>query len=211
MPASQDFGFIIDNEIVTKVFQAPKGSYTSIHDVPKDHNPFDRTENVSIKSVSDKGSPCMGSALRIWDYDTSEKHTAIIVAYVQRGGIKVVTRVVEFSLDDKVALFGTLTREDIVRLDTLIRSVPTGHISREMHAQVHNLKKELNAKSGLVKFNPKIDSNTQRRLQCSLPKVSSLVAAAPNLVLSDVSEAIVRGVPILASAESGTRIRNARV
>jgi hypothetical protein len=211
MPASQDFGFIMDNEIVTKVFQAPKGSYTSIHDVPKDHNPFDRTENVSIKSVSDKGVPCMGSALRIWDYDTSEKHTAIIVTYVQRGGSKVVTRVVEFSLDDKVALFGTLAREDIVRLDALIRSVPPGQISREMHAQVHNLKKELNAKSGLVKFNPKIDSNTQRRLQCSLPKVSSLVAAAPKLIQSDVSEAIVRGVPILASAESGTRVRNARM
>ena len=211
MPANQDFGFIIDNEIVTKVFQAPKGSYTSIHDVPKDHNPFDRTENVSIKSVSDKGTPCMGSALRIWDYDTSEKHTAIIVSYVQRGGSKVVTRVVEFGLDDKVALFGTLAREDIARLDALIRSVPSGKMTREMHSQVHNLKKELNAKSGLVKFNPKIDSNTQRRLQCSLPKVSSLVTAAPKLIRSDVSEAIVRGVPILASAESGARVRNARV
>jgi len=211
MPANQEFGFVIDNEIVTKVFQAPRGAYTSVHDVPKEHNPFNKNENVSIKSVSEAGSPGMGSALRIWDYDQSENHTAIIVVYVQRGDRKVVTRVVEVGLDDKVALFGTLTRDDIVRLDDLIRSVPSGQINRDLHAQVHNLKKELNSKSGLVKFNPKIDKKNQRRLQCSLPKVSDLVTAASNLIRSDVAEAVVRGVPILASAESGRRIRNARV
>jgi len=211
MPANQDFGFIIDNEVVTNVFNAPRGAYTSIHDIPKEHNRFDKNENVSVKSVSEKGSPGMGSALRIWDYDPTEKHTAIIVVYDQRGDRKVITRVVEISLDDKVALFGSLTRADIVRLDDLIRSVPHGQISGELHTQMHTLKKELNARSGLIKFNPKVDKKTQRRLQCSLPKVSELVFNAPHLIRSDVASAIVRGMAIIASALSGPRIRNARV
>lgn len=211
MPANQDFGFIIDSEVVTNVFNAPRGAYTSIHDVPKEHNKFDKDENVSIKSVSEKGSPGMGSALRIWDYAPTEKHTAIIVVYVQRGDRKVITRVVEISLDDKVALFGSLTRADIVRLDDLIRSVPHGQISAELHTQMHTLKKELNARSGLIKFNPKVDKHTQRRLQCSLPKVSELVFNARHLVKSDVASATVRGVAIVDSAVSGPRVRNARV
>ena len=211
MPANQDFGFIIDNEVVTNVFNAPRGAYTSIHDIPKEHNRFDKNENVSVKSVSEKGSPGMGSALRIWDYDPTEKHTAIIVVYDQRGDRKVITRVVEISLDDKVALFGSLTRADIVRLDDLIRSVPHGQISGELHTQMHTLKKELNARSGLIKFNPKVDKKTQRRLQCSLPKVSELRFNAPHLIRSDVAGAIVRGMAIIASALSGPRIRNARV
>ena len=211
MPANQDFGFIIDNEVVTKVFNAPRGAYTSIHDVSKEHNKFDENENASIKSVAEKGCPGMGSVLRIWDYDPTEKHTAIIVVYAQRGDHKVVTRVVEFSLDDKAALFGSLTRAEIVQLDDLIRSVPAGKMSREIHAQVHGLKKELNAKSGLISLNPKIDSNTQRRLQCSLPKVDTLVAKAPHLIKSDVAAAIVRGVEIVDSVASGRRVRNTRV
>ena len=211
MPANQDFGFIIDSEVVTNVFNAPRGAYTSIHDVPKEHNPFDKNENVSVKSVSEKGSPGMGSALRIWDYDPTEKHTAIIVVYVQTGDRKVITRVVEISLDDKAALFGSLTRADIVGLDDLIRSVPHGQISGELHAQMHSLKKELNARSGLIKFNHKVDKKTQRRLQCSLPKVSELVFNARHLVKSDVASAMVRGVAIVDSAVSGPRVRNARV
>jgi len=211
MPANQDFGFIIDNEVVTNVFNAPRGAYTSTHDIPKEHNPFDKNENVSVKSVAEKGSPGMGSALRIWDYDPNEKHTAIIVVYVQQGDRKVITRVVEVSLDDKVALFGSLTRADIVRLDDLIRSVPPGEISGELHTQMHALKKELNARSGLIKFNPKVDKKTQRRLQCSLPKISELRFNAPHLIRSDVAGAVVRGVAIIASALSGRRVRNARV
>jgi len=110
-----------------------------------------------------------------------------------------------------VALFGSLTRADIVRLDDLIRSVPPGEISGELHTQMHALKKELNARSGLIKFNPKVDKKTQRRLQCSLPKISELRFNAPHLIRSDVAGAVVRGVAIIASALSGRRVRNARV
>jgi hypothetical protein len=79
-----------------------------------------------------------------------------------------------------------------------------------MKAAVHAEKARLNAKSGAVKFNPKMDSGTQRRLQCSIPKVSSLMAAYPEMLISVSTEPIVRGTPIPRTIESGPRQRRQR-
>lgn len=206
---SQKHGFDIENYIKTHVFNVEKRyAYNAIHDIRNEDNPFDRSENVSIKTSTGKsGNVCFGSPLRIFNYPHDEKHTAIIVFLEQRGDQKYVSGVAEMSLDDKNSLFGDVTEADIRQLDALIRSVPPNQKPVELIRQIHREKLALNERSGVIKFNPKIDSKNQRRLQCSIPNFYKLKDVNNTLVKSFTNEAVVRGINLPASFLSSSRTR----
>jgi hypothetical protein len=207
MPANQNHGFLWEDEIKAKVFQfsAPVG-YTAVHDIGKEHNRFNSRENISIK-VTGSATVCMGDALRVFTYSPDEVHTGIVLRYSQAGDTKTVSGVYELDLDNRVLLWGGVTLEDVRALDSLVRSMPTGRRDTAIDQQISQLKKELNSKSGVVRFNPKIDSKSQRRLQCSITNF----AAIPTLIRASSVESVVRGVLITASILSGRRIRNRSV
>ncbi len=204
MPANQNHGFLWEDEIKAKVFQfsAPVG-YTAIHDISKEHNRFNSRENISIK-VTGSGTVCMGDALRVFSYSPDEIHTGIVLRYRQDGDTKTLAGVYELDLDNRALLWGSVTLEEVRALDSLVRSMPAGGRDEALDRQISQLKKELNSKSGVVHFNPKIDSKSQRRLQCSIPNF----AAIPTLIRTSSVESVVRGVLITASILSGRRIRN---
>lgn len=204
MPANQQHGFLWEEEIKTKVFQvnAPAG-YTDTHDIAKELNRFDSNETISIK-VTGSGTVCMGDALRLFRYSPDETHTGIVVKYTQDGETKTLSGVVELNLSDREALWGSVTEEDVMGLDALVRSMPAGPRDPDIDLQIAAKKHALNAKSGAIRFNPKLDSKTQRRLQCSITNF----ATAPRLIRSSTSEALVRGVAIAASLVSGRRVRH---
>jgi hypothetical protein len=208
MPASQQHGFAfqtIVEEEVFGVYDLPI-SYTAIHDIPKEFNKFNPNENVSIK-VTGSNSIGMGDVMRIYDYTPDELHTAIVIYYRQRGDRKTIHKVVEFSLDDKRALFGDITRDEIETLIREIRSVPPNIPLPELNirrARINQMTKELSKRSAL-RFNSKIDSKTQRRLQCTLTVIP------PSLVRYSEDAAVVRGVWITNSIVSGQRTRKNRV
>lgn len=208
MPASQDHGFEFQKIVEREVFELTElqQSYTAIHDIPKEYNRFDHTENVSIK-VTGSNSIGMGDPLRIFDYSPAEKHTAIVVYYHQTGDRKTVKKTVEFSLDDKRALFGDIRREEIVDLVREIRSVPVGIPASELNPRrkrINAMTKELSKRSA-IRFNSKIDSKNQRRLQCTLTSIPS------SILIHSEAAPIVRGIRITDHVVSGTRIRNRRV
>jgi hypothetical protein len=204
---SQRHGFDIENYIKTHVFRVEKVyAYNSIHDVRNEDNPYDTSENISIKASTGKTQTvCFGSPLRIFNYPDNEKHTAIIVFLEQRGEQKYVTGVAEMSLDDKHTLFGDVTEADIRELDALIRSVPKDQKPAELIRQIHAAKTNLNKKSGIIKFNPKIDSKSQRRLQCSIPSFYKMKDTV--IVRSFTKDAVVRGINLPASFLSASRTR----
>jgi hypothetical protein len=207
MTETQNHGFAWETEIATLAFELKeKLNYTATHDIPKELNKFDNNENVSIKTTG-SGTVCMGDAVRVFRYTPGEKHTAIIVKYTQEGTNKKLTNVYELDLDNRSALWGSVTLEDVQELNTLVCSMPHG---KERDAAITNAinakKKELNSKSGLVRFNPKIDSKKQRRLQCSIAKFSQSV-----IVKSSTTEAIVRGVVIKSLVASARRVLKGRV
>jgi hypothetical protein len=206
MPESQNSGFVWEDDILTNVFQVTRGGYTDLHDCPKERNRFDSTENISIKTTG-SDTLYLSDALRVYDYDSTDKHTAIVVRYNQSGTNKKLSSVYELNLGNREILFGRVTRDEIVELVRLIRSVPAGVPDPILLKEIHSMKKDLNSKSGVVQFNPKLDSKTQRRLQCSIPKFST----QKDLVLSHSSDPIVRGIPIREFLVSGRRVRNARV
>ena len=205
--ASQQHGFDIENDIKQKVFKLDKKySYTAIHDIRAEDNPFDSNENISIKTTT-TSTVYFGSPLRIFNYSKEEKHTAIIVILKQVENVKRIKRIVEIGLDDRDILFGEVTESEIRELENLIKHIPKNEKPKETMKQIDNLKKELNKKSGLLKFNPKIDSTTQRRLQCSIPKIEEKLNST--LIKRD-SPTSVRGVDITSEIQSSKRVRNTR-
>lgn len=208
---SQRHGFDIENYIKTHVFRVEKVyAYNSIHDVRNEDNPYDTNENISIKAATGKAPTVyFGSPLRIFNYPANEKHTAIIVFLEQRGDRKYVAGVAEMSLDDKHTLFGDVREADIRELEALIRSVPKDQKPAELIRQIHAAKTTLNKKSGLMKFNPKIDSKSQRRLQCSIPSFYKIKETI--IIKSFTNEAIVRGIQLPESFLSSSRTRTNNV
>jgi len=205
---NQKHGFLVEDEIRRVVFGlTEKSQYTSIHDIDKRHNIFDSNENISIKTITGNGSLCMGCPRRIFLYPERELHTCILVRLKQDGESKVVTEIMEISLDDKAALFGELTIDDIQEYMTYIRKIPCGKVDLATKREIHQKKEVLNRKSGIIQFNPKVDSNTQRRVQCSISKLKS----HPELVKYSSTVPIIRGIEIASSFLSGIRKRHGRV
>lgn len=207
MPESQLHGFAWENEIKRCVFNvdSPVG-YTETHDVPKELNRFNSNENISIKTTG-SSTLCMGDPLRIFDYPGDSVHTGIVVHYEQVEGEKRLVRTHEITLDNRVLLWGSVTREEIAALDGLVRSMPRGARVPDIDEAINRLKTELNGKSGVMRFNPKIDSKTQRRLQCSIPNYESTVG----LIRITNEAPVVRDIVITSTIESSRRIRNRRV
>lgn len=207
MPESQLHGNLFEDDIKQKVFgNPPRASYTAPHDVDRCHNPLNSNENISVKSTG-SSTVCMASALRVYGYEEGVEHTAIVVQYKQQDDKKILTHVYELDLMQRELLYGRVTQQDIEELDALVRSMPLFQRVPEIDRAITAKKKELNAKSGIMRFNPKIDSEKQRRLQCSIPKFASY----PSLVKSVTTEPVVRGVQIISSIDSGRRVRNRRV
>lgn len=207
MPANQNHGFLWEDEIKRKVFEVTaQTGYTDTHDIDKAYNRFNPRENISIK-VTGSGTVFMGDALRVFNYSPEDLHTGIVLRYRQDADSKVLTGVYEVDLDNRSLLWGEVTADEIRSLDSLVRSMPPGRRDEILDRQIAERKRELNARSGVMRFNPKIDSGTQRRLQCSIPNFASI----PALIRTASVDCVVRGVLIVASVVSGRRIRNARV
>lgn len=206
---SQSHGFFWERVIRRDVFKTtPKNAYTCVNDIDKTENPFDQNENISIKTMG-KDTLFLGSASRIMRYPIDQKHTAIVLVYKQIDSNKRLTRILEISLDDKRVLFGDVTLQDIEELENMLRLLPkNGKISPELRKASEEKKKDMNAKTNNgIQFNIKIDSKSQRRLQCSIPKLSVFLSRNPTIVIYDSAEPVVRGVRIPDTLTSTRRIR----
>lgn len=207
MPENQQHGFLWESEIKTKVFGLTgPDPYTAVHDVDRARNTLNPNENVSIKTTGNSVL-CMGDALRVFEYEAGVEHTCIVVQYVQRDEQKILTNSYELDLTKRDILWGGVTKQDVEELDRLVRSMPANRREPDIDRAIAQKKKELNAKSGAIRFNPKIDSKNQRRLQCSIPKF----ATYRGLIKTSTTQPIIRGVAIVGSVLSGRRIRNRRI
>ena len=168
---SQDHGKTWEKSILSEVYNLSENEfkmlkYTDAHDLPGHLNRLDGA-NVSVKSSGDRKLVCMGNPFRIFE-STGPLHM-IVVFYTQDGNVKRLDEIIKIDLTDaKSILFGTNTHEDMKNLETVIKSVPIGRRQTpEEKGRIEEIKRRLNARSGALVFNPKVDSKTQRRLQCS--------------------------------------------
>lgn len=214
MPESQQHGFIWQKDIMANVYKVPQAfidseKYTAAHDVPAAHNGLDKAD-LSIKTTGNAKRVDMGDALRIFDTVSygSPFHMTVI-HWAQDGSKKKLVDIVEVKLTSATKeLFGTLTREEIVGLDTSVKGFPKGCSAKDPScAPITALCESLCAKTGAIQLNKKIDSKTQRRLQCSFNNFTGFLDAYPERIISKSITCEFRGGRIVDCIDSTPRVR----
>lgn len=213
MPEVQKHGFSWERNLIQEVYGASEAElktikYTNKMDLPAALNRLDHV-NLSIKTSCAANTVCMADCLRIFDAVSKEEPIHMTVVHYKQDdatNTKKLVSVVEVNLThSKDALFGSLTRDDIVRMDKLVKSIPQKRSpTPEEHAALYALQKELQTKSGAMYLNIKCNSQ-QSRLQCSFNKFQEFLASHKDRVIAESRTSEFRGKKILEEVVSSRR------
>ena len=210
---SQKHGFIFENIIRTKVFSLPEEKNDkNTHDIYKALNRFNNNENISIKSSCGKNVDC-GDISRFFSYDFKSLNTMIIVRYKQEDTVKKLVECIELNYNKELHtfLFGTITSSVLDEYIGYVKSIPK-NCSKSDKASYDYLsrKTELQKKYNMnISISPKVDSGSQRRVQCSIRNIDNIIKQFPHLVIAR-SKNTIRGVEMPESIQSGSRIRKVK-
>lgn len=206
---SQAHGLFWDNEIRIGFGLPACINDTTKYDIPCEQNRFDSNENISIKTSGNNNIDC-GDILRFYELDTTKKLTIILIRYKQTGNVKTIVEIIEIDYNEKLRniLFGSIPKQLIEGYVRHIKSLPSGLVSNENKKQYKECKVKMQNVYGMyINISPKVDSHNQRRVQCSIPKITELLEKYPEFIISRNSEPIIRDFKITASIESGPRLR----
>ena len=215
MPASQLHGFIIENDIKENVFGLEyEKNNTDRHDIPKEKNKYDENENCSIKTTGSNTIDC-SDIFSIYSYDFNDKNTIIVYKYKQiDGNYKKLENIYEINYNKEChkRLFGDLPIDVLKEYVDLVKSIQKKinkdelkKYSRHYLAVKEKIQTEYNMK---IRISPKVDSKSQRRVQCSIPDFPNLLKDF--IVYKSDSEKpnMLRGKEIVLQFLSPKRIRN---
>tara|TARA_B100000497_G_scaffold39462_1_gene46107 strand:- start:983 stop:1717 length:735 start_codon:yes stop_codon:yes gene_type:complete len=206
---SQKHGFVIENEIKSKVFDLPKEkNNTKIHDIPKEDNKFNDQENISIKSTKSNNIDC-GDILRFFNYNFTDINTIIILNYEQNGDFKDIKKIYEVNYCKNLhkLLFGNVTYQVLENYVNNVKKIPkkvSGDDAKIIFDYLTEKKKIQKDYKMKINISPKVDSK-QSRVQCSIPKFSEL---CKDYILSESDNYLIRNKKIFKSFKSSMRIRN---
>jgi hypothetical protein len=209
---SQGHGLFWDNEIREKVFGLPScKNDTKKYDVCCSENKFNPLENISIKTSSNNCIGC-GDILRFFNGDFTNKYTIILIKYLQISNTKKIKEIIEidYNVGLKNYLFGSISEDVLTNYVNFIKSIPQGSVSNDIKtlykSEKNKLQRDYNMK---ININPKVDSKTQRRVQCSMPNLDKIIELFPEIVISQTQSSVIRGVQITSTISSSPRKRNA--
>jgi hypothetical protein len=157
MSERQKHGFAFEEAVKNILGVTENKSYTDKWDIG---------DSVSVKFIRENGSVDMGSMPRIVKALLSDTDFTMILG---RHKNKVCTEVYELTFTPEVrkALLGQMTLENVEEADQQIKSFSLG-----LHSEARNYAKSWKALNknnfGLLTAAPKIDSKSQRRLQCTI-------------------------------------------
>ena len=141
-------------------------SYTQKWDIPAAENHAHGGVPVNPKAVK-YGTPVdLGDALR--QFEIAEPFILVLGFWRQEGDGKRFVNLVAPRIEPAAwkKLWGPVTRADLVKLDAVIKDKSLTPV--QARAAALNLKHAPPFTQAIIEVNPKIDSHTQRRLQCSL-------------------------------------------
>jgi hypothetical protein len=174
MAEVQAHGFSFEKWVRDQFFAAYGGSYMQKWDVPSDHNLHPvvpeglRGLPVSIKTAK-LGSPVgLGDVLRQRQID--HDFLMIVGFWAQRTPTEkwfVDIGCALFRAADWDGLWGRLTLAEIAAVDAVVKNQGTHYAV--VRAEAQKWKQSVSRHGCTLVINPKIDSKTQRRIQCSLP------------------------------------------
>ena len=144
MPESQQHGCIWEDCIKKDIYQVSQSiPYTAKFDIPGELNIRNPDTNVSIKTTQAK-SVDMGDALRV--YENKEKAHLLVIRYKQVETKKRLQEITLCDMPSQECFFGSVTKEEIEKLVTMIKSVPRGQPDETRLKEIHAYKDELNKK-----------------------------------------------------------------
>ena len=115
---------------------------------------------------------------------------------------------INYNLELRNYLFGTITEDMLVDYVKTIKNIPHGEVNKEIKDTYKKFKNILQTQHNMnINISPKVDSFTQRRVQCSIPKLNTILDLFPQNIISRTTEPIIRNIQISASIYSGPRIR----
>jgi len=177
-------------------------------DIPAEENPWDANETISIKTAVKRADYVpFASALRLWDYDRTKKHTLLLAQYVQRGKGKHISDVWEIQINHEI-FFGDVTREEIAALEKIVRDITKGRSPTKEERTSYLKGAAALDKRGALSYRPKVDSHTQRRLQCELCNLAIFLDNHPELVIAHSIERRFRDIILPAAGEFPSRQRH---
>jgi len=207
---SQAHGLFWDNEIREKVFELPKcKNDTKKYDICCEENKYNHSENVSIKTSSNNNIDC-GDILRFFNGDFDNNYTIILIRYTQLNNQKKINEIIEinYNLELRNYLFGSITEDILTNYVKLIKTIPNGPVNTEVKQTYKKLKTQLQNEHNMrINISPKVDSKTQRRVQCSIPKVNEVLIKFPQNIISRTNKPIIKGIEITSCINSEPRKR----
>jgi hypothetical protein len=163
----QAHGLVFERWVCDTFFDGyrPAG-YTQKWDIPAAINRDHGGLPVNPKAVKYGAPVGLGDALQ--QFDIAEPFILVLGYWRQEGANKRFVNITAATVTPEQwrKLWGPLTRADLEKLDAIIKDRSLDH--REARQQAQALKQMPPFNQSLIVLNPKIDSKTQRRLQCSL-------------------------------------------
>ncbi len=163
----QQHGLVFEHWVCDTFFAGHRpASYTQKWDIPAGANTAHGGVPVNPKAIK-HGTPVdLGDALRQFDID--EPFMLILGFWRQEGEQKRIVNIVAPVITPELwrKLWGPVTRADLERLDAVIKDRSLDY--REARRRAQEMKNRPPFNQAVIVLNPKIDSKTQRRLQCSL-------------------------------------------
>jgi hypothetical protein len=209
---SQSHGLFWDNEIRQKVFGLPLcKNDTKKFDIDCHENKFNHSENISIKTSGCNNIDC-GDIVRFYDRDRDKNKdiTIMLIRYSQINNQKTIKEIMEINYNEQMKniLFGDVTRDVLESYVKHVKDIPSGIVSDETKKDYKNKKNEIQEQYKMrINISPKVDSKSQRRVQCSITKIDELFDKYPQFILSRTKEPVIRGVLISSTIDSSKRIR----
>jgi len=200
----QQHGLVLETWVRDTFFDGYRPtSYTQKWDIPAAANKLHGGVPVNPKAAKYGTSVDLGDALRQIAID--EPFILVIGYWRQEGDVKRFVNLVAPRIEPAVwkKLFGPVTLADVRRLDAVIKDKSlTPEAAR---AAALKIKNSPPFSESIIVFNPKIDSKSQRRLQCSLRFADVFKYLAPAATSAAQDHVALWGVPFPQTVASKPR------
>tara|TARA_R110000772_G_scaffold99174_3_gene198932 strand:- start:40576 stop:41232 length:657 start_codon:yes stop_codon:yes gene_type:complete len=153
------------------------GGYTSKWDIMEG---IHSDSNVSVKVTKSDGIG-FGDILRLYKATKEEPFTLVVGCFFQKSKtIKSYYEILEIYFEPKYhkLLWGGITLKEIESFVDYVKNISPGKESQSINQKIWKEKREdMYKKRGLISIDAKIDSKTQRRVQCGV-KLKELMSSS---------------------------------
>ena len=163
----QPHGLVFEQWVRNTFFNGYKpASYTQRWGIPASENRDHGGSPVNPKAVKHGTAIDLGDAFR--QYEIDEPFLLVVGFWSQEGDQKRIVNIAAPEVRPELwrKLWGSVSYADLLKLDALIKD--TGRSVEEIRRLALKMKSSPPFSEAVIQVNPKIDTQGQRRLQCSL-------------------------------------------